>query len=86
MPSLADLLKSQQECCAQILKRLDKLDDILAAVRDLKGENDRLKGQVADLQNQEKALDLLLLLLGLAGSFGGGSGGGRGVCAVGAGA
>jgi len=57
MPSLADLLKSQQECCAQILKRLDKLDDILAAVRDLKGENDRLKGQVADLQNQEKALE-----------------------------
>jgi len=57
MPTLADLLKKQEECCSNILKRLDKLDDILAALRDLKGENDRLKGQVADLQNQEKALE-----------------------------
>jgi hypothetical protein len=56
-PTLADLLKKQEECCTQILKRLDKLDDILAAVRDLKGENDRLKGELADLQNQEKALE-----------------------------
>ncbi len=57
MPTLADLLKKQEECCTQILKRLDKLDDILAALRDLKGENDRLKGEVADLRNQEKALE-----------------------------
>lgn len=57
MPSLADLLKKQEECCSNILKRLDKLDDILAALRDLKGENDRLKGQVAELQGQEKALE-----------------------------
>jgi hypothetical protein len=57
MPTLADLLKHQEECCDKILKRLDKLDDILAALRDLKGENDRLKGQVAELQNAEKALE-----------------------------
>ena len=57
MPTLADLLKKQEECCNNILKRLDKLDDILAALRDLKGENDRLKGEVADLQNQEKTLE-----------------------------
>jgi len=57
MPTLADLLKKQEECCDKILKRLDKLDDILAALRDLKGENDRLKGQVAELQNAEKALE-----------------------------
>jgi hypothetical protein len=57
MPTLSDLLKKQEECCNNILKRLDKLDDILAALRDLKGENDRLKGQVAELQNQEKALE-----------------------------
>ena len=56
-PYLQELLKKQQECCNAILKRLDKLDDILAALRDLKGENDRLKGQVAELQNQEKALE-----------------------------
>src|SRR6202167_2280889 len=57
MPTLSELLKKQEECCNNILKRLDKLDDILAALRDLKGENDRLKGQVAELQNQEKALE-----------------------------
>jgi hypothetical protein len=57
MPTLADLLKKQEECCNNILKRLDKLDDILTALRDLKGENDRLKGQVAELQGQEKALE-----------------------------
>lgn len=57
LPTLADLLKKQDECCSQILKRLDKLDDILAALRDLKGENDRLKGQVAELQNAQKALE-----------------------------
>jgi len=57
MPTLADIFKKQEECCNNILKRLDKLDDILAALRDLKGENDRLKGQVAELQNAEKALE-----------------------------
>jgi hypothetical protein len=57
MPELSELLKKQEECCNNILKRLDKLDDILAALRDLKGENDRLKGQVAELQGQEKALE-----------------------------
>jgi len=57
MPILQQLLQKQEECCNNILKRLDKLDDILAALRDLKGENDRLKGQVAELQNQEQALE-----------------------------
>jgi hypothetical protein len=57
MPTLADLLKKQEECCSEILKRLDKLDDILAALRDLKGENDRLKGEIAELQNAQKALE-----------------------------
>ena len=51
------MLQKQEECCNNILKRLDKLDDILAALRDLKGENDRLKGQVAELEGQEKALE-----------------------------
>ncbi|MFB3828094.1 MAG: OmpA family protein [Bryobacteraceae bacterium] len=50
------LAQKQEECCAQILKRLDKLDDILAALRDLKGENDRLKSDLADLRNAQKAL------------------------------
>jgi hypothetical protein len=54
--NLEDFMKKQEECCSQILKRLDKLDDILAALKDLKGENDKLKGEVADLRNQHNML------------------------------
>ena len=50
--AIQDMLKKQEECCSQILKRLDKLDDILAALKDLKGENDRLQTQINDLRNQ----------------------------------
>ena len=46
--------KQQADCCAQILKRLDKLDDILAAIKPCKGDNDRLKTELADLRNQVK--------------------------------
>ena len=38
-------LKRQEECCAQILKRLDRLDDILAALKNLQGENDQAAGR-----------------------------------------
>src|SRR5690348_174052 len=48
---IQDLMKKQQECCDQILKRLDKLDDILAALKGLQGENDSLKSQLNDLRN-----------------------------------
>jgi hypothetical protein len=51
-----DVVKKQEECCNLILKRLDKLDDILAAIKDLKGENNLLKSEVADLRNQQNAL------------------------------
>ena len=56
MPPLQELLKKQEECCSQILKRLDRLDDILAALKDLKGENDRLQSQVNDLRDQHNKL------------------------------
>jgi hypothetical protein len=49
--------RSRRNAARNILKRLDKLDDILAAVRDLKGENDRLKGQLAELGKAQKALE-----------------------------
>lgn len=54
--ALQDFMKRQEECCAQILKRLDKLDDILAALKNLQGENDKLQGQINDLRNQHNAL------------------------------
>ncbi len=54
--AIDERLKKLEECCSQILKRLDKLDDILAAVKDLKGENDRLKSDLTDLRNAEAGL------------------------------
>ncbi|MDR3703600.1 MAG: OmpA family protein [Candidatus Sulfopaludibacter sp.] len=50
------MAKQQADCCDQILKRLDKLDDILAALKGLQGENDNLKAQLNDLRNQHNAL------------------------------
>jgi len=55
-PELDKLAKKQQECCDAILKRLDKLDDILAAVKSLEGENAALKGELADQRNQINSL------------------------------
>src|ERR1051326_2581621 len=60
LPSLLDKLnamqKRQQECCDQILKKLDKLDDILAGLRNLQGENDKLRAELNDQRNQLNAL------------------------------
>lgn len=55
VPTLDDRLKKLEECCSAILKKLDKLDEILAALRDLKGENDRLKADLAQLRDQVNA-------------------------------
>ena len=56
LDSLLASAKKQEECCAQILKRLDKLDDILAQLKNLQGENDKLRGEMGDLRNQQNAL------------------------------
>jgi hypothetical protein len=56
LAGLQDFMKKQEDCCAQILKRLDKLDDILAALKNLQGENDKLQGELNDLRNQHNAL------------------------------
>ncbi len=50
------MAKKQEECCDQILKRLDKLDDILAQLKNLQGDNDKLRGEMGDLRNQQNAL------------------------------
>ena len=43
-------------CCEDILKRLDKLDEILAMLKELRNENDRLKQDVAALQKDAAGL------------------------------
>ncbi|MGH9672729.1 MAG: OmpA family protein, partial [Bryobacteraceae bacterium] len=44
--------KLQEECCNNILKRLDKLDEILAALRDLRNENAQLRRDLEGLRAQ----------------------------------
>jgi hypothetical protein len=56
LKAIQDLAKQELDCCQQILKRLDKLDDILAALKALQGENDRLNSELANLRNQQNAL------------------------------
>ncbi|MGE5571000.1 MAG: PKD domain-containing protein [Rhodospirillales bacterium] len=50
------LEKKQAECCQEVLKRLDKLDEILAALKELKAENDKLKQDVAALQQAQSGI------------------------------
>lgn len=54
--NIQDMLKQQADCCQQILKKLDKLDDVLAAIKALQGDNDRLKSELADVRNKENDL------------------------------
>jgi hypothetical protein len=54
--ALQDFMKKQQECCDQILKRLDKLDDILAALKNMQGDNDKLRADLDALRNQHNML------------------------------
>jgi len=50
--ALEAIQAKQDECCSQILKRLDKLDEILAALNALKADHDRLRAQLDALQNR----------------------------------
>jgi uncharacterized cupredoxin-like copper-binding protein len=56
LKAIQDLAAKQEECCNQILKRLDKLDDILAALKNMQGENDKLRAELDDLRNQHNML------------------------------
>jgi hypothetical protein len=55
LSKLDDMAKAQKDCCDQILKKLDKLDDILAQLKNLQGAYDTLRGQVNELRNQQNA-------------------------------
>ena len=44
------------KCCSEVMKRLDKLDDILAAIRELKSENGRLRADLDSMKGANSAL------------------------------
>lgn len=49
--------RSPQDCCNDILKRLDKLDDIARMLQQLLDQNANLQKQVDALKNQQAALE-----------------------------
>ena len=54
--SLSDLMKAQEECCNKILKELEKLDDIMAMLKNLKDENADLRGEIDKLKDAQSGL------------------------------
>jgi len=48
-------LKKISDCCESILRKLDKLDEILALLKDLKAENEKLRQAVAALEQAQAA-------------------------------
>ncbi|HXG31915.1 MAG TPA: OmpA family protein [Bryobacteraceae bacterium] len=55
--SLEDIARKQEQCCESILKKLDKLDEILALLRRLTQENEQLKQDVARLQQAQAGVE-----------------------------
>ncbi|MBI4877134.1 MAG: OmpA family protein [Acidobacteria bacterium] len=52
----AEAAKAQAKCCSDILRRLDKLDEIVAMLKDLKGENAALRKELEGLKQNQTAL------------------------------
>jgi OmpA family/PKD domain len=44
------------QCCNDVRRQLDKLDDILGALKNLQGENQKLRDELAGLKNQQDAI------------------------------
>jgi OmpA family len=49
--------KGMTDCCTEVLKRLDKLDDITRLLKDLADQNAQLKKDIADLKNNQAVLE-----------------------------
>jgi K319L-like, PKD domain/OmpA family len=48
------------DCCSEVLKRLDKLDDIAKMLKDLADQNDALRKEVDGLRQNQQALEARL--------------------------
>ena len=51
------VIAQQQACCEQILKRLDRLDEIAKMLHDMADQNKALQQEVADLKAKQAALE-----------------------------
>ncbi len=49
--------KGMTDCCTEVLKRLDKLDDIARMLKDLADQNAQLRKEIADLKNNQAVLE-----------------------------
>jgi hypothetical protein len=45
-----------KDCCSEVLKKLDKLDEIVGLLKDLKAENQKLRDEMAALRNAQAGL------------------------------
>ncbi|MBS1872635.1 MAG: OmpA family protein [Acidobacteria bacterium] len=54
--AIAAIPKAPRDCCDEILKRLDKLDEIAKALRDLADQNAGLRKELDGLKQQQSAL------------------------------
>src|SRR5262249_21295254 len=52
-----DQAKRPRDCCDDILKRLDKLDDIARMLQQLMDQNAGVRKEVEDLKNKQAALE-----------------------------
>jgi hypothetical protein len=55
--TMDDLFALQKKCCDDILRRLDKLDDIANMLTKMAGDNDTLRKELANLRNAHDELD-----------------------------
>ena len=55
--AMKDLMAAQQKCCDEILKRLDRLDQIADMLTKMAGANEQLRGELGNLQKAHDALD-----------------------------
>jgi len=54
---MKDLMAAQQKCCDEILKRLDRLDQIADMLTKMAGENQTVRNELGDLRKAHDALD-----------------------------
>ncbi len=57
MNQVLPAMQEPSKCCDDILKRLDKLDDIAKMLRDLADQNAGLRREVNDLKTEQQALE-----------------------------